>query len=130
MQLKGDGLDLFRHFSAIQRLRWFYLFRMLVEASRALNGVGEPVEQGFGFLESEAGIGDALTVCDGGVLTAGDQVALDHQRSNRRSSQVLHDRVGHVDLSGGVLAAVTVAAVNHEDLGKMRRAKQSQLQLR
>ena len=58
-------------------------------------------------------------------MTPGDKVAFDHQRLNRRGSQVLHDRVRYFDLPGGVLVAVTVAAVHHEDLGKVSRAKQA-----
>ena len=51
---------------------------------RVLKGVGEPAEQVFGFLESQAGISDALTVCDGGVLTTSDQVTLYLQRLYER----------------------------------------------
>ena len=91
--------------------------------SRALNGIGETVEYGFRFLEPEACIGDTLTIGYRGILTARDKVALDHERANRRTSQVLHDRISHVDLPVCVLVAVAVAAVNHEDLGKMSGAK-------
>src|SRR5262249_34072713 len=65
------------------------------------------------------------TVRNGCVLTPCDEMALEHQRSNRRTSQVLHDRLRHVDLPGRILLTVAVAAVYHEDLGKSGRAKQS-----
>ncbi len=52
-------------------------------------------------------------------------MTLDHQRSNGRSSQVLHDRVRHLDLPGLVLVAVAVTAVHHQDLGKVSGAKQA-----
>src|SRR5207237_2785341 len=70
-------------------------------------------------------IGDALTIRYGCILTSSDKVALEHQRSNGRNFQVPHDRVRHVDLSGRVFLAVAVAAVHHEDLGKLGCAKQS-----
>src|SRR4030095_1435036 len=69
--------------------------------------------------------GDALTVGYGCILTTGDKVTLEHQRSNGRTSHLLHDRFRHVDLTGRVLLAVAVAAVHHEDLGKSGRTKQS-----
>src|SRR5205823_13637180 len=94
-------------------------------ASRALNGVCEPVQQDFRFLESKTCIGDALTIRYGCILTSSDKVALEHQRSNGRNFQVPHDRVRHVDLPRRIFLAVAVAAVHHEDLGKLGRAKES-----
>src|SRR5262245_66395456 len=91
----------------------------------SLNGAGEPVEQGFRVIEPEAGIGDALTVSYRCILTPGDQVALEHQSTNGRSTQVLHDRVRNVDLTGRILVTVAVAAVHHEDLGESGGTKQA-----
>lgn len=68
------------------------------------------------FVPAEAGIRDALAVCDRIILPAADEVALEHHTDEPLFSVLSlgQHALQAVDLAGRILAAVAVTAVHHD----------------
>src|SRR5665213_697714 len=99
-------------------------------AARA-HGPGQLAQHRHGLGPAEAGVGDALTVSErtarGRLLPAGHQVALEHDPRDGAiaAAQLPGQIVRHRRLPERILAAVAVAAIDHEtprQLGLLERA--------
>ena len=88
-----------------------------VRASGAVaDGVGQQGEHFFGGVPADAGIGDALAVGFGFVLTAFDEVAFHHHAHDVlfAVADLRRHVLSNFHLAGVVFAAVGVAAVYHQ----------------